>query len=147
MMPTAARFIAAIFFAATAYYVTNLAKPAFPEGTQLGLFTPWSMAVSFLCGWKVVGRLIGRGWTSAINTGLYGILVCVFFVTLLFSVNEMVKRSRDFRYDGPMEAVVGIFEIALDYGAYLLDTQILVALLVSGVVTGLVSEAAERKWH
>ena len=147
MMPTAARLIAAIFFAATAYYVTNLAKPLFPEGTQLGLFTPWSMFVSFVCGWRVVGRLIGRGWANSINTGVYGIGVCIFFVTALFSINEMIKRSRDFRYDGPMEAVVGTFEIALEYGAYLLDTQIMIALAVSAVVTGLVCEAADRKWH
>lgn len=147
MMPTAARFIAAIIFAGLAYYVTNLAKPLFPEGTQLGLFTPWSMAISFLCGWKVVGRLIGRGWTNSINTGLYGVGVSVFFVTLFFSINEMVKRSRDFRYDGPMEAIIGIFEIGLEYGVYLLDTKILIALVVTGIISGPICEAAERKWH
>lgn len=147
MMPTAARLIAALFFAATAYYVTNLAKPAFPEGTPLGQFTPWSVAISFICGWKVLGRLIGRGYGNSIGTGLYGICVCVFFVTLFFSISEMVKRSMRKQYDGPVEAVTAIFEIAVEYGNYLLDPQILIALAGSAVVTGLIAEWAERKWH
>ncbi len=146
-MPTAARMITAVLFAALAFYTSGIAKTLLPEGTPTGVFTPWAMFVSALCAWQVFGRLIGRGYVSSINTGVYAIAVAMFFVTTLFSIVEMIKRSMRLQYDGPMDALVGMFGIALEYGVMFLDPRIGGTLLIGGIVTGIIGEWAENKWH
>ncbi len=146
-MPTAARMITAIIFAGLAYYTSNIAKTLLPEGTAVGVFTQWAMFVSALCAWKVIGRLIGRGYKASINTGIYAMGVAMFFVTLMFSIVEMVKRSMKFQYDGPMDAIVNMFGIGLEYGVMFLDPRIGVTLLVRGILAGIIGEWAENRWH
>ncbi len=146
-MPTAARFIAALIFAFLGYLIAGYVKPLLPEGQPTPYLYPVSIIVPALSAWKVVGRLIGRGWTNAINTGIYGMAVALFFTLLTFAIGEMVKRSMRLQYDGPMDAIVGMFGIVLEYGALLLTSQILGLILIGGAVTGLIAEWAERKWH
>ena len=146
-MPTAARMITAILFAALAFYTSGIAKTILPEGTPTGVFTPWAMFLSACSAWKVFGRLVGRGYKAAINTGIYAVGVAMFFVTALFSIVEMIKRSMRFQYDGPMDAVVNMFGIALEYGVMFLDPRIGIPLLVGGIISGFVAEWAEDKWH
>ncbi|MEM9581970.1 MAG: TrgA family protein [Pseudomonadota bacterium] len=146
-MPTAARMITAIIFAILAYYTSNVAKTLLPEGTPTAVFTPWAMGVSAVCAWQVFGRLIGRGYVSSINTGVYAIGVAMFFVTTLFSITEMIKRSMRMQYDGPMDAVVNMFGIAVEYSTMFLDPRIGGTLLVGGILSGIIGEWAENKWH
>ncbi|WP_298358363.1 TrgA family protein [uncultured Litoreibacter sp.] len=146
-MPTAARLIAAVLLAALAYHTSNIAKTLLPEGTKVGVFTPWAMAISVACAWRVVGRLIGRGYKDAVSTGLYAVACSMFFTCLLFAITEMIKRSTKLRYDGPMEAIVAMFGLVIEYGAMFLHPPILGALLVGGVVIGIAAEWAEKKWH
>jgi len=77
-MPTAARFIAALIFALLGYIVAGYMKPLLPEGQPTPYLYPVSTLVPAICAWKVVGRLIGRGWTNAVNTGIYGMAVALF---------------------------------------------------------------------
>jgi len=103
--------------------VAGYVKPLLPEGQPTPYLYPVSTIVPALSAWKVVGRLIGRGWTNAINTGVYGMAVALFFTLLTFAIGEMVKRSMRFQYDGPMDAIVGMFGIVLEYGALLLTLR------------------------
>lgn len=146
-MPTAARVIAAIMFAILGYIIAGWVKPLLPEGQPTPYLYPVSTIVPALSAWKVVGRLIGRGWTNAINTGVYGMAVALFFTLLTFAIGEMVKRSMRFQYDGPMDAIVGMFGIVLEYGVLLLTPHILATILIGGAITGIVAEWAENKWH
>ncbi len=145
-MPTAARMITAVIFAIVAYYTSNEAKTLMPEGTPVAVFTPWAMFVSALCAWRVIGRLIGRGYANSINTGVYAMVCAMFFVCLLFAIVEMIRLSMKFRYDGPMEAIVGIFEIILEYAPMFAHPPIAIALVVGAVSSGLIGEWAHRKW-
>ncbi|MDA8746940.1 TrgA family protein [Litoreibacter sp.] len=146
-MPTAARMITALIFAGLAFYTSGVAKTLLPEGTPTGVFTPWAMFLAACSAWRVIGRLIGRGYKTAINTGVYAIGVAMFFVTALFSISEMIKRSMRLQYDGPMEAVVNMFGIALEYGVMFLDPRIGGTLLIGGILSGIIAEWAENKWH
>jgi hypothetical protein len=49
-------------------------------------------------------------------------------------------------YDGPMEAVLGVFEIMLDYGRMMLQPDVLGVLAVGGILGGMLAEWAGRRW-
>ena len=46
----------------------------------------------------------------------------------------MISNALRLRYDGPMDAVVGIFELMLEFGLYFADVQIVVTLLLGGLI-------------
>lgn len=146
-MPTAARLISAVLFALIGYLVAATIPAQLPEGVPINYLYPVSMLIPPLCAWRVIGRLIGRGATNAINTGVYGIVCSVFFVLLAFAIGEMLKLSLRKQYDGPMEAITGMFGIFLEYGQLLLTPVGLGYLLIGGAITGLVAEWAHKRWE
>lgn len=146
-MPTAAKLVAALAFAAVAFAAATAYVPRLPEGTQATWFPPLSALIGALTGWMVMGPLAGRGWGASAGYGLRTSATVVFWAALLFSIREMVLRSMNKRYDGPMEAVVGTFDIMLDYGARMLDARVLGVLVAGGILGGLAAEVAARRWR
>ena len=145
-MPTAAKMVAAIILALTGFLAAQAVVPYLPEGQRI----PWlywvSIGVPIVCAWRTIGRLVGKSYWSAFNTGLYGLFVSGFFVLLCFAAGEMIKRSIRLRYDGPMDAIVAMFGIAIEYAALLLNPPVLITLLVGGAVAGLAAEWTNRRW-
>ncbi len=146
-MPNAARLVAAISLGLLGSIVSRQIMPLLPEGTYFGWFTHVNVALGVLCGWIVMGKRAGGGLTGAITNGLTGIAVLVFWALFVQGAYEMVQLAMRRRYGGPFEAIKAIFEIGLDYGRYLLEPNILATLLVGGVLAGLATEYASRKWR
>ncbi|MDN5787216.1 TrgA family protein, partial [Pseudorhodobacter sp.] len=71
----------------------------------------------------------------------------VVWAVLVCSIILMVKNSLRMRYDSPMEAIVGIFELGLENGARILAVEPMVALVVGGLLGGLIAEWARRRWE
>lgn len=145
-MPTAARLIAALAFAVVAWFAAEAVKPYMTEGTQFGLFSQLSAAIGAVCGWKVMGGLVGHGYVGAAGYGVRVSATIVFWALLLFSTYEMVIEATKKRYDGPMEALTSIFAIALDYGRALLNVDVAGILLVGGMIAGVLAEWGSRRW-
>jgi hypothetical protein len=117
-----------------------------PEGTQFGWFSEITAAIGLLCGWIVMGGLVGRGYAEAAASGVRVSVTITFWALLGFSIYEMVLRSTKLRYDGPMEAVLAAFALMLDYGSYLGTVAIIGTLAAGGVLGGLAAEFARRRW-
>ena len=145
-MPTAAKLVAAVAFAAFCYIAADAFKPAMPERTVWGAFNIVCAVVGLLCGWVVMGSLVGRGYQAAMGYGLRTIITCVFWVVILFSIYEAVLRSTKGRYDGPMAAVLGMFDLALEYLKLGAMPTLIGTLVAGGIVGGLLSEWAGRRW-
>ena len=146
-MPDAARLFAALGLAITAFIVSGQIMPLMPEGTNFGYFTWVNMGIGALSGWIVMGKRAGKGITGAINNGITGMVAMVFWALFVQGCYEMVRLAMRNRYDGPFEAVMAIFEIAIDYAWTILAVPVVVPLLVGGVVTGLATEYAWRTWR
>lgn len=146
-MPTAARIFGAICFAAIAFLAAEAVKPLMPEGTRFGFFSEIMAAIGAACGWFVMGALVGRGYSVAVSTGFRTSATLVFFGLLLFSGREMILRSLDRRYHGPMQALQGMVGLAADYGKLLLNGQDLVILIGGGALAGLLVEWVGRRWR
>ncbi len=146
-MPTAARLVAAICLATTAFFVSHLIMPLMPDSTDFGYFVPVNMFLGLLAGWVIMGPRVGRGITAAINNGLSGVFVLVLWGIGLQACNEMVRLAMKNRYDGAMEAVVAIFQISAEFGLMIATVPIGLFLLGSAVISGLVTEAAGKRWR
>lgn len=146
-MPTAAKLFAAAAFALLAFFAAEITKPRLPEGTQFGYFSFVSALIGLGCGWWVMGPDAGRGSRMAVNSGVKTAACAAAVALLVFSTYRMLVLAFRPAFKGPMEAVVGIFEIAVDYFTFMLAWDVIAVLVVGGALAGLLSEWAARRWR
>ncbi|MFE3837150.1 TrgA family protein [Pseudogemmobacter sonorensis] len=148
-MPTSAKLVAALWFAAVGWLAANAHVPALGENAQIGFFREITAAIGLLCGWMVSGALAGRGGVEAVGTGLRTSVTLTFFALLVFSVWQMVQLAfrRTYNEAGPMGAVMGAFELMIENAVAMLSVGVIGVLVLGGVVGGLVVEAAGRRWR
>jgi len=145
-MPTAAKLVAALAFAALGFVAAEVFKGTMPDRTVWGVFAPVSAAIGLICGWTIMGDLVGKGYRAAIGHGLRTTVQAVMLVVIVFSINEAVKLSTKLRYDGPMEAVLGMVQLALDHLAQMATLPMLATLGLGGLAGGVAAEWASRRW-
>ncbi|WP_109312166.1 TrgA family protein [Ruegeria sp. AU67] len=146
-MPTAPKLVSGLCLLIVAFLVSSMVIENGDEGKNYGMFTYVNMALGVICGWWIMGKRAGRGWTAAINNGLTGIVALVFWGLFVQGVNEMLRLAMRHRYDGPFEALIAIFKIGVEYGQQLVVPEILWTLLIGALVTGLATEEAARRWR
>ncbi|MEO5615692.1 MAG: TrgA family protein [Cypionkella sp.] len=145
-MPTASKLAAAVAYALLGFIAAQCFVKYLPEGTPLGYFREITAAIGFITGWLVMGKLTRKGYREAVNSGLVTALLLVFWALLAFSLYFMIKKSMRMMYDGPMEAVLGIFQLMFDYGKMLVVPDMLGLILIGGIVAGMVTEWAGKRW-
>ncbi len=145
-MPTTAKLVAAICLAMLGWLVADLIKPLLPEGTQVGLFSPISAAWGALTGWRFTGRRLEEGTGAPLGTGLGSAVVLVFWMLLSFSGYEMVRSSVQLHYEGVVEALQGMFQIAVDYLLLAATPEVIGALVIGGALTGVATSLAAKHW-
>ena len=145
-MPTASKLAAAVAFALLGFLAAQTFIKYLPEGTPLRYFREITAAIGFIVGWLWMGKLTRKGYREAINSGMVTALILVFWALLVFSLYFMLKKSTRMMYDGPMEAVLGVFQLMFDYGKMLLVPDMLGVIFVGGMVAGLVTEWAGKRW-
>ena len=146
-MPNAAKLFAAVAFLAVGFLAAETYKPGLPPETQFGQFSLIVAAIGALCGWMVMGGLVGRSHLRAGASGMRTSVTIVFWALLGFSIREMVLRSLRRRYDGVFSAVEGTFEIMAAYGLLLLRPEPLAVLVVGGFLGGVLANWAGRRWR
>lgn len=146
ILPTAARLVAAISLGVLGWIGSDMVRPLMPPHTNFGWFNYVNLVLGVLCGWFVIGSRAGRGYVEAFGNGLTGILALVFWAFFAQSFNLMLKQSLDKKFEGPVEAIMGIFKNAMEYGQYLVDVPLIATLLIGGIICGLLAEFAARRW-
>lgn len=145
-MPTAARFVGAVMFAALGWYVSGLIVPLFPEGTDMGWFTEVNAALGLFVGWKVAGPRGGTGYGAALSYGLTTAFALFALGLFLHSSYTMIEKSLRKLYDGPMEAVVSVFELMIEHAVLVATPQVIGTFVIGGLVGGLVTEFFGRRF-
>ena len=144
-MPTAAKLMAAIAFGLAGLYLAYVTAPLFEDGKMPTYWFPLCAGAGVLCGWIIVGRRAGRGYSAGIGNGITGIVAVGFWALFIFSFIVMIRKSMRNSYDGPVEAVVNVFELLVDHGQDLASRESIVALFVSGIAAGVVTEFTARR--
>lgn len=147
-MPTGSKLIGALCLGILGVLVAELVKPQFPEGTAFGYFSFVCAGFGLLTGWRVLGaRASGRGITDAINNGITSVIAQVLVTLFALSSYEMISQSMRHRYSDLLEALRGIIEIGGGYALYLVHPQVMTALIVGAVLSGLIADYAYRHWR
>ena len=145
--PTAAKVVAGVLMALVAIIASEQIKPLMPDGTDFGIFTQLNAFLGFLVGWRVIGRRTGKGFVNAINLGFTAGAVLVMWGLFIQGCYEMFQRSMERRYDGAFEAVAAIFELMIEFAAYMADQALLTTLVAGSIFAGIAAEFAERRWR
>lgn len=145
-MPTGARLVAAISLALLAFVVSGQVMPLMPESTDFGYFTHVNVTLGLLTGWIYMGRRVGGGFVSAINNGLTGMAVMVFWALFVQGAWEMFRLAMRHRYGGPFDALLAIFTISLEFFFVIAVPSVLVPLVIGGCISGLLAEKAHSRW-
>lgn len=145
-MPTMGKLAAAIGLGIVGWVGSELFRPLMPEDTSFGWFNYVNVVLGVVCGWRVTGTRLGRGYAEGFSAGLTGLGALVFWAIFLQSLNEMLKRALDNRYDGAVEGITSMFELATEYALTMLDGTLIGALLAGGVLVGVISEWVARRW-
>jgi len=145
-MPTMGKLAAAVGLGLVGWVASDLYRPLMPADTTFGWFNYVNAGVGMLCGWRVTGRRLGYGYAQGFSAGLTGVAALVFWAVFLHSLNEMLKRALEERYDGAVEGLISMFELAADYLLKMLDGTLIGALVTGGVLVGVISEWVARRW-
>lgn len=148
-MPTMSKLIAGVFFSALAFFTAIAFRASMPEGTQFGQFNLIAAAIGLISGWRVMGNIAGKGYKVAPGAGIRTSITFAAWVLLVCSVVLMVRKAFKQRYDSPMEAIVDIFALAMENGLRMFNPQvpeILGFLFIGGIVGGLLTEWAKKRW-
>ncbi|GAB4290638.1 MAG: hypothetical protein Kow0058_09770 [Roseovarius sp.] len=144
-MPTAGKLVSALGLAGLAWVGAQMVKAIWPVEENFGYFGGVVAALGLIAGWRVIGARLGRGWGQAVSAGLTGLFALLFWSVLLLSFYEMIERALGLRYKGPVDALVGMFAIALDYVRNLYHWPLIGLLLGGAVLVGLLAEAVGRR--
>ncbi|WP_420863468.1 TrgA family protein [Algirhabdus cladophorae] len=145
-MPTAARLVAALLFAALGWYVSEMVKALLPPEENVGWFSEANTIISFFIGWVFVGKRAGDTYAGALGYGITAALLMVLWCAFLQAFYEMIEKSLRKQYDDPVEAVVAIFEIMIERGPVLINPFVVGTLLFGAMIIGLIVEWVGRRF-
>ena len=145
-MPTGAKATGAVAFLIVGWLLANAYVPNMPFAKPMGFFRELTGLIGLLSGWLFMGTSVGKTYYEAVGSGLKTVFVLTFWALLMFSIWEMLRISTKMVYDGPMDAVVDVFAIMLDRSWPLLSVGCVSVFFIGGVIGGIVTEVAARRW-
>ncbi|MEM7720377.1 MAG: TrgA family protein [Pseudomonadota bacterium] len=145
-MPTGAKLIGALAFAALAYFISDLIKPLLPEGTNVSRLSEINAIVGLLMGWRVMGKGAGHTYKQSIGYGLTTLAATAFWSLLIWSGHEMLKRSIKMYYDGPVEALQEMAALYVEYARLAAVQEVLLPALVGAIFFSWLTEYFARRW-
>ena len=142
-----AKLVSAIIVAVLGWIGADQVGLHLPPEVQQVLFRPITAALGLVIGWRFLGKRVGGSYQTAIGFGLSTVVFLVIAGLVTFSMLEMLKRSLRKNYDGPVDAIEGMFEIAGDFAlTYLPQPNVIVVGVVGGIVVGIIANFIGRRW-
>ena len=146
-MPTAAKLVAALAFAALGAAAGWLFGQEVPASARVvPFFPPVAAGIGLICGWRISGARAGGGFLAAMGTGLRTAVTLAFFALLAFSAQVVISRSMAMIYDGPLQALLAVVDLMVIHGKLALAPPVAGTLAAGGLVGGLLAEWAGRRW-
>jgi hypothetical protein len=145
-MPTGAKLMAAASFAVVGWVLANFYAMNMPDASAAGPIREVAALVGAITGWKVMGPAVGTGYVEAAGAGVRTAIVLAVAALFLLALAEMLDNSVKMRYDGALEALLDIFQTMARRSGALLSLGVFGTILFGGVLGGLLTENAGRRW-
>ena len=145
-MPTGAKLVAAACFAVVGWVMSNYYAMNMPDASAAGPMREWAALIGAIIGWMVMGPSVGRGYVEAAGSGIKTAVVLAVAALFLLALREMLDNSVKMRYDGAPDAILDVFQVMARRSEALLSLGVFGTILFGGIVGGLLSENAGRRW-
>ena len=145
-MPTGAKLVAAACFAVVGWVMSNYYAMNMPDASAAGPMREWAALIGAIIGWMVMGPSVGRGYVEAAGSGIKTAVVLGGAGLFLLALREMLDNSVKMRYDGALDAILDVFQVMARRSEALLSLGVFGTILFGGIVGGLLSENAGRRW-
>lgn len=147
-MPTFAKLLGAIVFAVVGFWAAVTYNGHLPDNVSLPKL-PFAMAgLGVVLGWYSMGGVAGKGWRESIAYGLRTSVLIGFIAMFGVAFLLMLRKSTNQMYRAdPLAAVLDVPDLMYQYGHYMFNQDVLVALGAGGVLGGLLTEYAARRWR
>jgi hypothetical protein len=146
-MPTAAKLVAALCFALLGFVTAVVLRGTLPASQPEGFMYPVAIGAGAICGWMVSGSAKRAGYIEAAGTGLRTAVISVVTALGTLSLGTMWQTAMAGRYRGPMDAVLDVINEFIDFGSMLGSGPVIGTLLIGGILAGMVTENAGRRWR
>ncbi|SEN61937.1 hypothetical protein SAMN04488003_12318 [Loktanella fryxellensis] len=138
-MPTAGRLTGAMAYALLGGVLAWLLIPFFDAGRVPDYWAATCVGTGLLVGWILVGTRVNQRTGVAIGTGLTAAAALAFWVLFIIGARRMIADSMRGRYDGPTDAVIGVFANMIDDGQQFADPAILLLLVLGSLAAALLT--------
>ena len=145
-MPTGAKLMAAISFAVVGWVLANFYAVNMPDAAAAGPIREVAALVGAIIGWKVMGPSVGKGYVEAAGSGIKTAVVLAVVALFLLALREMLTNSVKMRYDGALDAILDVFKTMGQRSESLLSLGVFGTILFGGIIAGLLTENAGRRW-
>lgn len=145
-MPTGAKLMAAASFAIVGWVLANYYAMNMPDASSAGPIREGAAVVGALVGWQVMGPSVGKGYVEAAGAGIKTAVVLAVVALFLLALREMIDNSVKMRYDGALDAILDVFETAVKRSQALASLGVVATILIGGIIGGLLTENAGRRW-
>ncbi len=145
-MPTGAKLMAAASFAVVGWVLANYYAMNVPDSSALGPVREAAAVIGAIVGWKVMGPSVGKGYVEAAGSGIKTAVVLAVVALFMLALREVLVNSVKMRYDGALDAILDVFKTMGQRSEALLSLGVFGTILFGGIVAGLLSENAGRRW-
>ncbi len=145
-MPTGAKLMAAISFAVVGWILANYYAMNMPDASAAGPIREGAAVLGAIVGWMVMGPSVGKGYVEAAGSGIKTAVVLAVVALFALSLREMLDNSVKMRYDGALDAILDVFHTMAERSQALLSLGVFGTLLFGGIIGGLLTENAGRRW-
>lgn len=145
-MPTASKLMAAVCFAVVGFIMANYYAMNMPDATAAGPIREGAAAVGALVGWWVLGPTVGKGYVEAAGAGVKTAVILAVTALFLLAMREMLINSVKMRYDTALDAILDVFQTMATRSYGLVSLGVFGTILLGGIVSGLLTENAARRW-
>ncbi|MEM6479812.1 MAG: TrgA family protein [Pseudomonadota bacterium] len=144
-MPTFAKAVAAVLFAALAYYVSTLVEALFFDTLRAPYMKYWNALFGLIIGWRLGGRTAGYGFGSAVGTGLTTTIALAAFCLFVNAFSHMIWRSMRNYYDGPSEALVAVVELMIEFAPIAFTMNVLAISIGGGLLIAIIVDFVGKR--
>ncbi|MFM7335101.1 MAG: TrgA family protein [Tabrizicola sp.] len=145
-MPTGAKLMAAVCFAVVGFVLASYYAMNMPDASSVGPIREGAAVVGAIIGWSVMGSSTGKGYVEAAGAGVKTAVVLVAVALFLLALREMLENSMKMRYDTALDAILDVFQTMALRAHGLLSLGVVATVLIGGIVGGLLTENAGRRW-
>ena len=146
-MPTFAKLIGAVVFAAVGWWAAATYNQHLPDNVSLPRLPLAMLGLGVVLGWYSMGAAAGKGYRESMAYGLRTSFLIGFCAMFGVALLLMLRKSTNQMYRGdPLMAVLDVPDLMYQYGKYMFTTDVMVSLLVGGLLGGVIVDYVARRW-